>query len=186
MRKLIRKVYLKIRIYLIILLAIVIGASYMFVYEKISDLFSDYNESMVIWNDYKSKDDGAAVSAAALVKPLEEGEVQLPSPEVESKIRSIAKRENFKNADLLVRIAKCESGLVPDRRSDVVGSSATGLYQFTKGTWQDGCKYMNVDWSLADRCNAEKSTLMTIYFIKRGELTRWTASSICWNKLALK
>lgn len=86
MRQLTKKVYLKTRIYLIILISIVIGASYMFVYEEISELRSDYREAMQIWDGYNiRKAVGASVKAETQDTPWVEEEVLLPSPNEEIK-----------------------------------------------------------------------------------------------------
>jgi len=64
--------YLKIRI-AIILLSIVIGTSYMFVYEEINELRSDYREAMKIVDDYNDrKSVRASVKAEALDTPMRE------------------------------------------------------------------------------------------------------------------
>lgn len=77
---------------------------------------------------------GASVSAGTFERvakvcdtPQEEEESLLalsPEAEVEKQIREIAEQEGFEDADLLIRIAQCESGLVPERDSDVSYSSA--------------------------------------------------------------
>jgi soluble lytic murein transglycosylase-like protein len=52
---------------------------------------------------------------------------------IESYIRTMAIANNI-DPDLAVKIAKCESSLNPNAKHLI--SSATGIYQFTKLTWE--------------------------------------------------
>jgi len=172
MRKLTRKYYLKIRIYVIILLSIVIGFTASVCLDEYGKLIDAYNESMEIWNDYNMRKNlGALVKAEACETPRVEEEASLPSPDVESQIRMIADRENFNDDDLLIRIASCESGLIPDRRSDVAGSSATGIFQILD---MHGL-------SVEERCDVDIATTWAINKIKSGGLSAWNASKHCWS-----
>lgn len=57
----------------------------------------------------------------------------LPEPvSIEDQIREYAILHNF-DPDVAVRIAMCESSLDPMAKN--ADSSAVGLYQFTRGTW---------------------------------------------------
>ena len=98
---------------------------------------------------------------------------------IEDHIKHIAEQEEFYEADLLIRIVKCESRFNPLAKNTT--STATGWYQFLEGTWTEGSNKMGVDWSLDDRTDLEKSTKMAIYWIKQGKLSKWDASRSCWN-----
>jgi len=52
---------------------------------------------------------------------------------VRERIQDVARAHNI-DAETAIRIAECESSLDTNARS--VSSSATGIYQFTKGTWE--------------------------------------------------
>lgn len=68
---------------------------------------------------------------------------------VECQIREVARNFNFPE-ETAVRIAKCESSLDPQAKNP--NSSATGLYQFTIGTWINYCS------EFGDRTNIQEST----------------------------
>ena len=158
--------------FLLGLVCLAVGISFTVCFYEGKQLYKDYSTAMGYYSDYLDKKDvGEVVSATSQDAPRVEDEVQLHSPDVESRIREIAKRENFKNADLLVRIARCESGLIPNRRSDVAGSSAMGLFQILD------MHGLTVD----ERCNIDTSTLWTINKIKSGGLNAWNASKKCWS-----
>ena len=76
------------------------------------------------------------------------------------------------DTELYLAIIKCESGFNPKARNSV--STATGIAQFTSGTWTDGVKWRGLDWTLNDRLDYKKSLDMMIWFIEtRGEISRW-------------
>ena len=96
-------------------------------------------------------------------------------------IERVCQENGFTEVEKLKRIASCESSNDPKVKNPNPNSSATGLFQFTKGTWKDGCKQLGVDWDLEDRKDVEKSTVMTIHFINRGEISRWNETRHCWS-----
>ena len=100
---------------------------------------------------------------------------------IEEIIERVCQENGFTEVEKLKRIASCESSNDPKVKNPNPNSSATGLFQFTKGTWQDGCKQLGVDWDLEDRKDVEKSTVMTIHFIGRGEISRWNETRHCWR-----
>ena len=76
------------------------------------------------------------------------------------------------DTELYLAIIKCESGLNPKARNSI--STATGIAQFTAGTWSDGVKWRGLDWTLNDRLDYKKSLDMMIWFIEeQGEISRW-------------
>jgi 3D (Asp-Asp-Asp) domain-containing protein len=75
MKTKIKNVWLKIRIYIVALLGIIIGATWMFSYAEYKELMSEYNKSIVIINDYFSRKDSAEKVEARLdIEPTELGE----------------------------------------------------------------------------------------------------------------
>ena len=91
---------------------------------------------------------------------------------VEEEIRQIAKEHNFKQADLLVKIAFCESSFNPlavNYNKD--GSSDYGLFQYNS-IHNFGELPLDVRWS----------TEKTIEWIREGKLHAWNASKKCWSK----
>ena len=100
---------------------------------------------------------------------------------IEEIIERVCQEKGFTEIEKLKRIASCESSNDPKVKNPNPNSSATGLFQFTKGTWQDGCKQLGVDWDLEDRKDVEKATVMTIHFIGRGEISRWNETRHCWS-----
>jgi len=93
----------------------------------------------------------------------------LPPSGVEKIIRNVAKKEKFEDADLLVRIAKAESGLDPMAKNPL--SSATGIYQIL-----DMHKL-----SKAERCNPEIATRWAINKIRNGGISAWNSSRKKWE-----
>jgi hypothetical protein len=91
------------------------------------------------------------------------------SSRVAEQIREIAKAEGFDDAELLVRIAFCESSLNPEAKNK--NSSATGLYQILD---------MH-QLSVEDRQDIETSTKWVINKINNGGLSAWNASKHCWG-----
>lgn len=176
------KIIKKTRFFLGIV-CLAIGISGAVCYYEGKDLYSDYQEAMKIWEDYntrhglKSAEELEAYSEAdEQVSQDGNGVSETPSipikeMSVEDEIRTIAKREKFKDADLLVRIASCESGLIPRRDSDVKTSSAKGLFQI-----------LNMHGLTAEeRYDTDTSTTWAINKIKAGGLNAWNASKHCWN-----
>jgi len=125
---------------------------------------------------------GAVPVATAYVRQVSEAESQVSAQDtgmtIEEQIRKIAK--DFKDVDVLVKIATCESSLNPKATNGT--SSATGLFQYLKGTWEEAVKIRGLDWTLEDRTNIEKSTDMIMWHIERGNLSKWDESKNCWNK----
>ncbi len=89
---------------------------------------------------------------------------------ITEQIHQIAQNNNFDDAALLVRIAKCESTLNPKAKN--AHSSATGLFQILD---MHGL-------TTEERENVETSTTWTIEKINAGGLSAWNASRECWSK----
>jgi len=191
MKKKIKKKIIKIRKWIFkniintkggyLVVGIIIGWTVFYIITEGGKYYTWLQEGLSYTNrEYLNKDVGISVrevilEAEVLDTPLVGGEGFEPAVpakgSVEDKIRSIAKRENFQDADLLIRIASCESGLIPNRRSDIVGSSAMGLFQILD------MHKLTVD----ERCDVDIATTWTINHIKAGKLSAWNASKQCWN-----
>ena len=86
-------------------------------------------------------------------------------------ITRVAKEKDFKDTKLLVRIAKCESELVPTQRG-IVDKRDRGLFQISS-RW-------NPQVSDKQAFNPEFATRWTIDEIENGNLWKWEASKHCW------
>ena len=75
------------------------------------------------------------------------------------------------NPQTMLRIAKCESGFDTQAKNKV--STATGTFQFTAGTWTDGVKKRDLDWTLSDRKDIYKAADMAAWYMGNGEYERW-------------
>lgn len=65
----------------------------------------------------------------------------------------------------LKKIAQVESSGKAGAKSD--SSSASGLFQFTKDTWEENVKAMGKNYSLADRSDPQKSAEVAKYFTEK-------------------
>lgn len=92
---------------------------------------------------------------------------------VAQRIRKVCKTYNV-DADLAVRVARCESDLDPlSININRKGSIDRGIFQFNdkyEPTVDDDCAF-----------NIECSTKEFCIRVKRGELWRWNASQKCWG-----
>lgn len=94
-------------------------------------------------------------------------------PDIKSKetpeetIRRIAKEENFKEVEILVRIAKCESGLKPKAKNPK--STATGVFQILH----------HGNLTIEQREDVEWSTNWAIDHYNQGH--PWDSSKNCWK-----
>lgn len=97
---------------------------------------------------------------------------------VESQIREIARKENFKWPDYLVKLAYCESRLDPKaintRGNNPTESYDRGLFQFNS-YWQS---------KVSDECafDIECSTKKTMEMINNGKQHLWACNDIVLNK----
>lgn len=79
---------------------------------------------------------------------------------------------------VLSKIMQCESGGENVRNSS--GSSASGYYQITRGTWQDfGGRAFASEAIKASK--AEQTVVAKRIYAKRGTQP-WNASKKCWSK----
>lgn len=67
----------------------------------------------------------------------------------------------------LAKVSKAESGDNPNARNPY--GSATGLFQFTEGTWKGMTKKYNLDYTLEDRKNPEKAAQVMRLFTQENE-----------------
>lgn len=92
-------------------------------------------------------------------KPRVEAPRALPEP---SRGTEVSPRDAFLN-----KLVGVESGNNPDAKNP--NSSATGLGQFTSGTWKDAVKAAGKDYTLADRKDPEKSMEILRHFTGENE-----------------
>ena len=94
---------------------------------------------------------------------------------MQDKIIKAAQGNNI-NVNKALAISWCESRHNPLIKNSI--SSATGLWQFTKGTFLDGIRWRGLDWNLDDRFNVDKSTDMAMWFVGREGWGRWECAKI--------
>lgn len=99
--------------------------------------------------------------------------------DVEATIRRIAREENFKWTDYLVRLAKCESSLNPNTTNTKNNKPA---YSKDRGLFQ-----INDYWhkEVTDECayDIDCSTRWTIKQINNGKQKEWVCDRIIKNKI---
>lgn len=78
---------------------------------------------------------------------------------------------------LLQNIAFCESTLDPTAKNP--NSSASGLFQITKATQLDAEKVLGKKQVF----DAEDNIDMAIYFMLKGQWSRWNESKGCWGNV---
>ena len=77
------------------------------------------------------------------------------------------------NRELLLKIAKCESGLRPNVSNGPYG----GLYQFHSGTWSKTRTKMNLDGNPALRFNPEEAIKTAAFKIANDGTRAWPSCS---------
>jgi len=65
------------------------------------------------------------------------------------------------------KLAMAESS--GDPRAEATSSTAAGMYQFVKGTWENTVKEMGKNYSLSDRFDPKKSAEVNKYFTEKNE-----------------
>jgi hypothetical protein len=114
----------------------------------------------------EGKDPGAVASG----KPKEEKTETAKAPEASGKpAGSSGPQEGVKTdaamAKYLQTIALIESG--GDKNAKAGTSSASGMFQFTEGTWKQMTKEMGKDYSKEDRFDPKKAAEVAEYFSKK-------------------
>ena len=114
----------------------------------------------------EGKDPGAVASG----KPKEEKTETSKAPEASGKpAGSSGPQEGVKTdaamAKYLQTIALIESG--GDKNAKAGTSSASGMFQFTEGTWKQMTKEMGKDYSKEDRFDPKKAAEVAEYFSKK-------------------
>lgn len=175
-------------------ICLIIGISWTYNYIEFKSLMADHakalqayervienrSHSAVLNSEEKSDDDGASESVQSTSQEEVTRETPLDGRTTEQIIEDTAKQHGFKDVELLKKIAMCESSMNPQAKN--TESTATGVYQYLSGTWEEACKKTgHTDWTLEDRTDVEKATRVAIWHISRGELSRWNASKSCWN-----
>lgn len=134
--------------------------------------------SLTITNEIYIEAKGAAVEDMAIKAAEPEApHEEAKSMTVEEQIRAIAKEQDFKWPDYLVRLAKCESTLNPSAINDKNrnGSIDWGLFQ-----WNSELPPLPITKECA--MDLECSTLMTIKAINAGMQDHWVCNERALNK----
>lgn len=98
------------------------------------------------------------------------------SQQVESIIRLYASKSNV-GGDLMVSIAKCESGLKIDIKNPK--SSASGIFQWLDSSW---LRYSKIYGIIGDKNNPANQAELTAKVISNGGIGNWSESKICWGR----
>lgn len=99
------------------------------------------------------------------------GEIEL---KVKIKIAEEAS-EDILLQEIATEIARAESGFNPNAKNPK--STATGIFQFIKGTWKKYCE--------GDRLNYEDNVACAVRMLSEGGYSHWDASkSLWWPKLS--
>jgi hypothetical protein len=117
-----------------------------------------------------------APTATPPTVPLASPENQ-SAPKTSSLPQSVASKQYSDLNTYLKKIAIVESGGQKDAKAK--GSSASGLFQFTEGTWQETTKKMGKNYSLEDRFDPKKSAEVAAYFTQqqRTQLEKGTGKT---------
>jgi hypothetical protein len=118
----------------------------------------------------KAAKEGKDPGAVAAGKPKEEKTETAKAPEASGKpAGSSGPQEGVKTdaamAKYLQTIALIESG--GDKNAKAGTSSASGMFQFTEGTWKQMTKEMGKDYSKEDRFDPKKAAEVAEYFSKK-------------------
>jgi len=85
------------------------------------------------------------------------------------------------DADLLLGVAVCESGLNVTAKNR--SSSARGLFQFLDTTWDS--QRHRLDYAPEDILDPVASSRVAASMISEGGLSAWNASRHCWSRVTL-
>ena len=100
-------------------------------------------------------------------------DLSLEKQEVKDYVIKITTEQEL-NTTLYLAIINCESGFDRNIVNQKLGSTATGMAQFTWDTWKDGLRWRGLDWSMEDRKDYRKALNMMIWFVEvKGEISRW-------------
>lgn len=110
------------------------------------------------------------VASQTVYKP----QPQIVPEEIESMIRKYAS-EYGADAEVMISIAKCESGFRPDAVSP--SGAYHGMYQFVASTWQSNRRAMGLSDDLSLMKNAEESIKTAAFKMGRDGYGAWPACS---------
>ena len=117
-----------------------------------------------------AKPEGVVETVKKAVKPwLMEWGLINKEAEKQNKVAPIPTKPAEKAFDIkeyLTRLVDTESNGDPEAKAKT--SSATGLHQFTSSTWMEMVNKMNLNYTLADRKDPEKSTKVVEEFTKKN------------------
>lgn len=102
------------------------------------------------------------------------------SVSVEAHITRVA-TEMGVDPTLAKAVAWCESGYKQGVKN-AQGSSASGVFQIIKSTWQGSLKAMGLPPNL-DVFDAGSNILVGVWLMKEAGTRPWDASKHCWSKL---
>jgi len=124
----------------------------------------------------------ATESAQIVFQEVQKVEVVTSSMEtrLEPTIEQIIAEEWGADAEIGKKIAFCESSYNPEAKNK--NSSATGLFQIIKSTWEANRKRMNADTNLDLRLDARENAKTAYFLYKQQGGNPWKSSQHCWSK----
>ena len=165
---------MKVKPIVIAVLGIIIGASWCYFYQEYKIIRYEADQT---WEHIERLDTGVPNPASdekvkafslEVKEEVGKGDSILPSPTgIEEIIYEVAKEKKFEDPELLVKIAKAESGLRPCAKNPA--SSATGLYQILD---MHGL-------TEAERCNPRIATEWAVDNFNGGR--PWNSSRSKWD-----
>jgi len=131
------------------------------------------------------KDDGVFVDTINnVLPPAVEAKGQAGDGEIIELIKKYASLYGA-NADVMIAIARCESGLSADAQSP--SGAYKGIYQFVSSTWQSNRKAMGMSTDLSLMFDAEESIKTAAFKMARDGYGAWpVCSQKAMASLALK
>ena len=97
--------------------------------------------------------------------------------DIEEKIVYFAEKQGV-DPQLALAIAQCESGLTPSAKNR--HSSASGVFQFIKGTWKDTTKRLGWHGEV-DVFDGHLNVIAGIYVLREDGTRPWESSRSCWE-----
>ena len=111
-------------------------------------------------------------------------QTKFASPELEiiALIHHLTPTHSPELAITAVKIAKCESSSLNPNATNPK-SSATGLFQITKDTFNESKPAIQNNWTHELHAkDPEINIIVALYYLEKNQLSRWNESSHCWKQ----
>lgn len=98
--------------------------------------------------------------------------------EIKNKITRMALTRGV-NPEIAIAIVRCESSFRPGVKNP--NSTASGLFQFIRGTWKGSLKQMDLPAEL-DVFDGDANIMVGLWLLEKEGTRPWNASKHCWSK----